>query len=98
MVNNAGSLTFNAGDSWKLIDWGTVFRDNTIFTGLDPVGQQYINDANLPTLNGGLMWYIGDLYTLGTITVAVPEPSRLLMLMFGLIALGFRRRRKSLQA
>jgi hypothetical protein len=44
------------------------------------------------------MWYIGDLYTLGTITVAVPEPSRLLMLMFGLIALGFRRRRKSLQA
>jgi hypothetical protein len=53
---------------------------------------------DLPALSGGLAWNIGDLYTLGTITVAVPEPSRLLMLMFGLIALGFRRRRKSLQA
>jgi autotransporter-associated beta strand protein len=98
MVNNAGSLTFNAGDSWKIIDWGTIFRDNTIFTGLDPLTNQYNNNVYLPALSGGLAWNIGDLYTLGTITVAVPEPSRLLMLMFGLIALGFRRRRKSLQA
>jgi hypothetical protein len=98
MVNNAGSLTLNAGDSWKIIDWGTVFRDNTIFTGLDPAGQQFINNANLPTLTSGLFWDIGQLYSQGIITVAVPEPSRMMMLIFGLLVLGFRRRRRNSQA
>lgn len=88
------SSTFVVGDNWKLIDWGTLSTTD-YFNGLDPtVGGGYSdNFIDLPTLNSGLFWDISKLYDLGTITVAVPEPSRWILLLIGLLALGCRRRR-----
>jgi len=100
MLTTAGTLdplTFVAGNSWRIIDWGTIVPTNK-FTGLDPAVQQYITSASLPTLNGSFLWDIGQLYTQGIITVAVPEPSRMILLVLGLLALGFRRRRKGVRA
>jgi len=94
-VNN-----FVVGDSWRLIDWGTVSLTRSptdYFFGLDPTANGgYTNDSSLPDLNLGLgyTWDISQLYTLGTITVAVPEPGRLGLLLLGILALFGRRRRR----
>jgi autotransporter-associated beta strand protein len=91
-VSPLSSTSFNVGDSWQLFDWGAA-AVNGKFTGLDPAAQQYVTIAGVP-LSSGLSWDISQLYTLGTIVVAVPEPSRMLTLLLGLLALALRRRRK----
>ncbi|MBK8095114.1 MAG: autotransporter-associated beta strand repeat-containing protein [Verrucomicrobiaceae bacterium] len=91
-INGLSPSTFVSGDSWKIIDWGTV---NPIgqFTGL--TGTMVNDPSYLPDLSSiGQMWDISALYTTGVIFVA-PEPSRVLMFLFGFLALGFRRRRPS---
>jgi hypothetical protein len=52
-----------------------------------------VNDFNLPMLDSGLFWDINQLYTTGTLTVAVPEPGRLVLAILALFTLGWRRRR-----
>ena len=88
------STTFVVGDNWKLIDWGTLSTTD-FFKDLDPTanGGYSTNFIDLPSLNSGLFWDISKLYDLGTITVAVPEPSRWILLLMGMLALGWRRRR-----
>jgi autotransporter-associated beta strand protein len=87
------STTFVANDTWKLIDWSGITRVGT-FSNL--TGGNYIqSNADLPTLSDlSLYWDISNLYTTGHITVAVPEPGRLLLLIMSLLALGLRRRRR----
>jgi autotransporter-associated beta strand protein len=80
------SLTFSEGDRWDLFDWVTSF----------PVGNFTIAPAtDLPALSAGLMWDLSDIYTGGTIVVAViPEPSRAMLLISGLMFGLLRRRRQ----
>jgi hypothetical protein len=49
-------------------------------------------DLDLPT---GATLNTTDLYTLGTITIAVPEPSRVALLMLSVMVLLLRRQRTS---
>jgi autotransporter-associated beta strand protein len=94
-INNLAASSFIVGDTWKLIDWSTVTRvGNSTFSNLTG---NYLSYADLPDLDGinsGKFWDISNLYTQGTITVAVPEPGRLLLLILGILALGSRRRRR----
>ncbi|WP_395734312.1 autotransporter-associated beta strand repeat-containing protein [Prosthecobacter sp.] len=85
------STSFAEGDSWKLIDWGGLTPTGT-FANLS--GSTSTDFIDLPTLGGGKFWDISNLYTTGVIVVAVPEPARLLLLLFGVLALGWRRRRR----
>jgi hypothetical protein len=68
----------------KLIPPGTFSNRNS------SVG----NFSDMPDLSSfGLGCYVSNLYTSGVVTVAVvPEPSRVLLMLIGLLALGFRRR------
>lgn len=83
-VENSNSLTgWTAGDSWQLMDWGTLSGTSTgTFTTVE-----------LPVLDGGLLWDLSTFYTTGLITV-VPEPSRMLLLGMALMAAVLRRRRR----
>jgi autotransporter-associated beta strand protein len=80
------STVWADGDSWKLFDW------TGITAGTPPTNG--FASLNLPTLSGGLMWDTSNLYTTGVIVVAVPEPSRVLLVLLGLLGLMSRRRRK----
>jgi autotransporter-associated beta strand protein len=86
--------TFNTGDKWQIIDWGGIMPTGT-FAGL---AGGFVNDPMyLPDLSSiGRTWDISNLYSTGTIVVAVPEPSRCLSLLMGLLALAALRRRRSL--
>lgn len=79
------STAWADGDSWKLFDWTGV--------GGTPPTNGFAS-LNLPTLSSGLMWDTSNLYTTGFIVVAVPEPSRVLLVLLGLLGLMSRRRRK----
>lgn len=86
-IGGLDPLTFSAGDRWDLFDWVTF----------SPVGTFTINPlTDLPTLSAGLMWDVSDIYIGGTIGVAVvPEPSRAMLLMSGVMIGLLRRRRRS---
>lgn len=82
-VDNPNGLTgWAAGAKWKV---------------LDPTGANLTGDVPtffLPTLTGGLAWDTSSLGNTGILAIiAIPEPSRALLLMVGLIVAGFRRRR-----
>ena len=85
VLNPNGMTGWNEGDVWKLFDWSgltTPLVAGNEFEALD-----------LPDISGsGYAWDLTDLYIGGTITVA-PEPSRLMLLAFGLLVLTGRRRR-----
>jgi autotransporter-associated beta strand protein len=92
LVITATSLTpttFVAGDSWKLFDWVGVVG------GTVPVqGTNGFNFISAPTLDAGLFWDYSTLFTAGTVSInAIPEPSRALLLLIGLLGLAARRRR-----
>jgi autotransporter-associated beta strand protein len=103
VTSSVNSATFVAGDAWKLLDWGGVTHTSQYFRNLDPASYSggYVSNADitnnlldLPTLSAGLFWNINDLYTNGTLVVAVPEPGRLMLIILGFLALGWRRRRR----
>ena len=81
------------GDIWKLFDWTGLSVTGTFSNLTSTQG----NFTDLPDLSGSsLGWDVSQLYTLGTISVVlIPEPSRAMLLLFGLLALGFRRRRSN---
>ena len=90
-INGLVPASFNVGDTWKLIDWAGIVPTST-FSNL--TGTFSSNVVDLPNLGSGRFWDISQLYTTGTIIVAVPEPGRLLLVLLGLLALGWRRRRR----
>jgi len=87
-VNNPNTMTaFAEGDSWKVLDW-------TTFGGSAPSGTFEASLLELPTLTGLLGWDTSNLYTAGTLgIIAVPEPSRAVLMLGGLLAIVIRRRR-----
>jgi hypothetical protein len=55
-------------------------------------GNVIAGDLDLPSLGAGFAWDVSAFKTYG-LGVVVPEPGRVLLLLFGLLALVFRRRR-----
>lgn len=83
-LTNPNALTFQEGDMFRLFDW----------TGLTTRTGTFTEDFSAITLSPGLNIDTSNLYTLGTISVvAIPEPSRTLLLLLGGFSLLSRRRR-----
>lgn len=76
--------TPQAGDSFDLLDWVSLTGDSNLQDNL-----------SLPNLGGlGLLWDFSSFNTLGILGIqAVPEPSRALLLMLGILGGLLRRRR-----
>jgi autotransporter-associated beta strand protein len=70
------------GDVFHFVDWASLGTNNL-------GGAQ---DFFLPTLTGAMSWNT-NLFSSHGIIFVVPEPSRMLLLFFGLMGLFFRRRR-----
>ncbi|WP_395746474.1 beta strand repeat-containing protein [Prosthecobacter sp.] len=88
----AGGI-WTAGSSWRLIDWSGLTGS---FTNLPDSGLQVGNPDELPDLSLlGLGWDWSQLYTNGTLSLAalVPEPSRTLSAMLGMMLVLRSRRR-----
>ncbi len=81
------------GDVFNLIDWqGVMGGTFSAGTGFSSGG--ILGDFDLPTLGVGLAWDASAFSTYG-ILVVVPEPSRALLLLLGLLGLVTRRRRSA---
>jgi autotransporter-associated beta strand protein len=92
-VTNLGSYAPYAGSVYNLLDWSNLAIGTFNVNG----GNRYVDgtesyDLDLPALTGGLLWDTSLFQTHGVVVV-IPEPSRALLLMFGLLALFYRRRR-----
>ena len=87
LVDNGYSTggTIAVGDMFKLIDWGNLSVGGT--TTLTAT------DFNLPSIGANFAFDTSAFQTYGIIVV-VPEPSRMLLLMFGLLGLFYNRRRR----
>ena len=83
-LGNPNNLTTWAdGDTFKLFDWSGL-------TGVSGTFDIDVSDLNLP---GGASLDTSNLFTLGTVTIAVPEPGRVALLMLGLGTTMLRRHR-----
>jgi len=83
-LGNPNNLTAWAdGDTFKLFDWSGLTSVSGTF-GID------VTDLNLPS---GASLDTSNLFTLGTVTIAVPEPGRVALLMLGLGTTLLRRHR-----
>jgi len=83
-LGNPNHLTAWAdGDTFKLFDWSGLTSVSGSF-GID------VTDLNLPS---GASLDVSNLFTLGTVTIAVPEPGRVALLMLGLGTTLLRRNR-----
>ena len=79
-------LNWAAEDSWQIWDWGGISLGNRSLV---------VNSLTAPALPSNLMWDTSQLNTTGSISLSsVPEPSRLLLLLPGFVALMHRRRRR----
>jgi hypothetical protein len=99
LVNNGYTPTH--GDVFNLLDWSTIIGTFNVGgtadgngNGLFRTGAETGLDLNLFELGGAFRWDVSLFNTAGIVVVVVPEPSRALFLMFGLLGLMMRRRRK----
>lgn len=84
LLNNPNALTFTAGDVFKVIDW----------TGLTTRTGTWTLDTSAIIVPSGAHVDTSNLYTQGTISIlGVPEPSRAMLAMLGVVGLLMRRRR-----
>jgi autotransporter-associated beta strand protein len=96
-ITSLGGYTGVQGDVFNLLDWQSVTMNGS-FTGTN--GLNFFTnggvwgDLDLPTLTPQLFWDTSAFATYGVLVV-VPEPSRMLLLMLGLLGLFFRRRRRT---
>lgn len=85
----------NGGDSWQILDWGTITGSFEVGTNFRSSGSGG-GDLFLPDLGGGHFWDVSNFMSAGVITVvAIPEPGRVSFLLVGGLLLMMRRRRKS---
>ncbi len=101
-----GGYTFTAGDIFDIFDWTSAVSAGAFsFGNTTTVGSSILRDGGLdgdlelPTLDAGLQWDLQKFLSNGILIVAstgvIPEPSRALLLVFGLGTLIMRRRRSS---
>ncbi|WP_395730694.1 autotransporter-associated beta strand repeat-containing protein [Prosthecobacter sp.] len=94
LIQTAGDATLAFGDIFKLMDWASVGSGIAGSIGT-PSGSSAFDTANdlvLPELSSGLFWDTSAFASYG-IVVIVPEPGRMVLMLFGLAALFLRRRR-----
>lgn len=85
--------SFAMGNVYNLFDWLMAMTGTFNTPGSHTTGGVY-GDLDLPTLTGGLFWDVSALGSHGLIAIVnVPEPSRVLLMLFGFLAFFFRRRR-----
>jgi len=92
-----GAGSWTPGTAFKLFDWAGLLGS---FDNLPAGGAQTGNPDDLPDLSqAGLAWDWSQLYSSGVISVTtmVPEPSRMFLMMSGVVALLLRRRRPPVQ-
>jgi hypothetical protein len=89
VVNTASNTGWTAGSAWQLFEWASIVPTGT-FSNLTSTQGNFTDLPDLSSFN--LAWDVSNIYTAGTISI-VPEPSRLMLLVFGLLGLFFRRRR-----
>jgi len=89
VANPTGMTSWAINDQWRLFDWSGL-------TGsVSAASVQY----ELPTLPQGLLWNTDSLFTTGILSISiVPEPSRGIFMIFGMLALVIGRRRGGLWA
>ncbi len=100
LVNGTG-YTATVGDSFTLLDWSGVVNLNGFSTGsnLRTGANADANEGNLdlPDITGTGLWQISEMINSGALTltvVAVPEPTRGVLMLVGGAALLLRRRRR----
>jgi autotransporter-associated beta strand protein len=89
--NGLATNTFTAGSSWKLFAWSGVTTTGSFSNITGTIG----NFSGFTDLSTELLgWDFSRLYDFGEVSIVViPEPSRAMLLLLGLLGLGFRRRR-----
>jgi fibronectin-binding autotransporter adhesin len=90
LLNNPNSRTFMAGDVFKLFDWAGLGTRTGTYSSIDSsslgLGGLTLDTSNLYTTTGALAGTIG--------IIAIPEPSRALLMLFGCAGLLMCRRRQ----
>ncbi|MEZ5387974.1 MAG: autotransporter-associated beta strand repeat-containing protein [Prosthecobacter sp.] len=92
-VTNPGD-TYNImhGDIFNLMDWASISLGTFDLGGGYRAGG-LLGDLDLPSIDAALAWNT-SLFSSHGILIVVPEPSRALLLMLGLLGLMLRRRRR----
>lgn len=89
-VTADGYTNYTFGDIFNLFDWNTLgIRDSG---GVGTFNPGSVDSLLLPTLGNNLFWDT-SLFSTAGILVVIPEPSRVMLLLFAFMALGLRRRR-----
>jgi hypothetical protein len=86
--NESGGLStlWEEGDTWQLIDWGNLAVANRSVN---------LTGTELPELSPDLEWNFDLLLTQGVISIqAVPEPSRMVLLVLAGLGMVLRRQRR----
>jgi hypothetical protein len=94
----SGISSAQLGQVFNLLDWQAVASMGGTFTTggfsiYDATSNVMAGDLDLTGLGAGLAWDVSAFTTHG-ILVVVPEPSRVLLIMLGLLGLMLRRRRR----
>ncbi|MCF7788655.1 MAG: autotransporter-associated beta strand repeat-containing protein [Prosthecobacter sp.] len=103
-LNSGGQVSFNStvndyqpvvGDVFNLIDWTSVTATGfDVGNGGAYRGGGLLGDLALPDLSLSGLVYDTSLFTTYGIVVVVPEPGRMMLLLFGLTTLFLGRRRR----
>ncbi|MBK8094980.1 MAG: autotransporter-associated beta strand repeat-containing protein [Verrucomicrobiaceae bacterium] len=99
LTNNG--YTPSHGDVFNLVDWGSITGTFNVGgvadsngNGLWRTGAETGYDLDLFELGGAFRWDVSLFNTAGIVIVVVPEPSRALLMLLGLLGLALRRRRR----
>lgn len=95
IVVDGGDFVPALGMSFNLLDWGTLISlSSNLGSNYRDGSADDTTDLNLPNISGsGFVWDISQFATSGIIAIAVPEPSRLMLVLLAALACFVRRRR-----
>jgi hypothetical protein len=94
VVTDFGAGNYAGGSVFNLFDWVTALNLNgfTVIPTQTDGSNDGTYDLDLPTLTNGAKWDTSLFASHGVVFI-IPEPSRAVLLLVGLLGLFFRRRR-----